>query len=250
MRRRLVWLLIVLFVAGFVTIALSPRGRWIIHGLWHGESFYKGLPTSYWREQAKEWADSEKTVDGGGFSGSGDAAPPPKLLDQIRERGNKALPTNPAPSPIGHHRKGIPVFLELLDDPDPDVRRYAAFALADIGQEAKVAVPRLAGLLRDGTPEVRRVAAIAILMIEKRGNVVVALLVELLKDPVSAIRQRVANGLGDFPEAAPALREALEDDDNDVREEAAAALKRIGEETGTRTDSFRSGKLSASPFLP
>src|SRR5262249_43958257 len=48
-RRHLLWVALVLFL--LAAIFLLPASRWRIIGWTKGESFYRGRPTSYWREE-------------------------------------------------------------------------------------------------------------------------------------------------------------------------------------------------------
>ena len=57
-------------------------------------------------------------------------------------------------------------FAELLDDPDPIVRREAAYALRLLGAHSKPALERLRTLRDDPDEDVREVAALAIILIE------------------------------------------------------------------------------------
>jgi HEAT repeat protein len=100
-----------------------------------------------------------------------------------------------------------------------------------MGTKAQAALPVLTTLLRDDAPEVRRAAAVAVAATEPPTEVTVLLLVALLKDPEALVRRRVANLFGELgvrgQGAIPALREALGDEDEQVRVEAAAALAKI-----------------------
>src|SRR5262249_41911153 len=45
---RLFTAIIFIALAGFDFLAAWPETRYALPGLWHGESFYRGRPTSYW----------------------------------------------------------------------------------------------------------------------------------------------------------------------------------------------------------
>ncbi len=136
----------------------------------------------------------------------------------------------------------VAALIEDLKDEDEEVRRDAAAALGDIGPAAaknKDAVPALiVALKKDEDEEVRRNAATALGKIgpvaAKNKDAVPALIIALKKDVDEEVRRNAAIALGKFGPAAaknkdavPALTEALKDEDEDVREAAEEALKKI-----------------------
>jgi hypothetical protein len=92
----------------------------------------------------------------------------------------------------------LPALIGATRDPDPQVRAWAAHALAEIGPPARLAVPALVKLLRDTEEGSRNTACIAL------GSI----------------------GPGAI-EALPALREALNDSSADVRGFARLAIQKI-----------------------
>src|SRR5437870_3289674 len=54
-RTRRVRILLGSCVAAFLLLLLFPSTRSVLLGLIRGESFYEGLPTSYWSGALKEW---------------------------------------------------------------------------------------------------------------------------------------------------------------------------------------------------
>ncbi len=103
----------------------------------------------------------------------------------------------------------VPTLIEALKDPDSDVGYGAAQALGRIGPEAKAAVP--------------------------------ALIKALVDDPRNTVRSHAAQALGQIgPEAkaaVPALIEALKDENENVRNAADGALRKITDgESGDRED--------------
>jgi len=121
----------------------------------------------------------------------------------------------------------LPVYIELLNDEDAEVQEHAALTIARMGPPVKAAITRLTALLQDDNHEVRRSTVVAIGFIEQRADLVLP----LLKDQEPFVRCRVANLLGEIGQKSEAvisaLREALNDSDEDVRVEAAHALKRL-----------------------
>jgi HEAT repeat protein len=121
----------------------------------------------------------------------------------------------------------------LQSDPEPKVRKDAAYALGLLG-DVNTLKPVVAAL-RDKSPMVRGMAAEALAYI---GDVAaIASLLETLYDPSPEVRYWGAFALGEMggEECIPALRR-LADSDNDiapgygpVREEAEAAIRNIQE---------------------
>ncbi|HKB37557.1 MAG TPA: HEAT repeat domain-containing protein, partial [Gemmataceae bacterium] len=107
-------------------------------------------------------------------------------------------------------------------------RRWAAFALGEIGFKAAPAVPELIELLRDPSVITRTIAAAAVRRI---GPDTLSPLVSALKDDEAHLRRQVASLLGGYSEQAdlllPVLHEASADPDPDVRESVARALRRL-----------------------
>jgi hypothetical protein len=95
-------------------------------------------------------------------------------------------------------RIAIPSLISATEDPDHQVRAWAAHALAEIGPDAKQAVP---------------------------------ILIQMLKDPKEGPRNTSAMALGRIGAAAktalPALREALKDPKEDVRHFYKTAIAQI-----------------------
>jgi HEAT repeats len=238
MKRR-VTVALALGIATLLAILLAlPVPRSILLGFVRGESFYKGRPTSHWRGVVKWWVEYEKEHRPSVFIGAIvvhatlPPPPPPSLFDRVKA----VLPgfdsiDNFLPPGWDSDPAAIPVLSDLLLDPDADVREYAALTLSRQGPQAHIALPRLIELLEDDNAEVRRSAAIAVADIETRAEVRVPLLLRMLKDRDPIVRRRMANIFterdGPPPEAIAALQEALTDDDDQVRVEAAATLKRI-----------------------
>lgn len=66
----------------------------------------------------------------------GDADTKVNALNEISQLGEKAAPA-------------VPKIMELLKDPDPVVKRTAAFTLGSIGPKAKAAIPALKEILNN-----------------------------------------------------------------------------------------------------
>jgi HEAT repeat protein len=117
---------------------------------------------------------------------------------------------------------------ELLRCGGEGARLHALVALTDLGPVGKDAAPALAALLKDAEGEFRGRVATALGAVGVGGPEVRPLLEGMLKDdPNPDNRTAAATALGrlKFRDAAPALREALQkDDDEQVRRSAAKAL--------------------------
>lgn len=129
------------------------------------------------------------------------------------------------------------LIIPALKDPSPEVRKAAALALGNIGDEDSA--DALKGLLNGSSGEVR---ASMLLALGKTGSedsfdVLVSSLGD--KDPV--IRARAAEALGELgnPKATPHLAKLLEDGNADVREAALEAIALLG-------DASASGALVAA----
>ena len=137
-KRRLFRAVGLLLVALGVAL-LVPDVRWVLHGWWRGEPFYKMMPSSYWRKEVAEYGTPR-----GGLPGS---SPLDNLSNFIGIRAPRSLP---APSVLTDDPQAVPVLLVLLNDRDSVVRVAAAFALARSATETLRGVKALVKELRDG----------------------------------------------------------------------------------------------------
>ena len=124
-------------------------------------------------------------------------------------------------------RDAIPELVAVLEDKDENVRREAARALGKIGSSA--AVPSLVVALSDAPDEQVRVsAAEALGRIGPRATVAIPALIAALKNAYEGVRDAAASALVRIGfAAAPALIEAVTDDDLRLRQRAAALLTEI-----------------------
>lgn len=125
----------------------------------------------------------------------------------------------------------VPVLVKRLDDKDLNARAKAAEALAQIGPEARRAVPDLVKHLKDDDM-VRKNVAEALAQIGGLTSSDVATVAEGLKDPNRDVRIAISAALvkagSEAKEAVPALMVALKDDELKVKINAAAALAKVG----------------------
>ena len=153
------------------------------------------------------------------------ASPSPKL----RREGIKMLRKLARSDPEARQ-----ALLEMLADPDPDIRREAIDAAADL-KDAEAA-SAIAALFSDQDPRVRADAIQAAakmlgkLAINDNGTAA-ASLAQHLADPDAEVRRRAAGALGDLKArgSMPSLLKLLEDPEGRVREEAIASLGKIGD---------------------
>lgn len=119
----------------------------------------------------------------------------------------------------------VPFLIDALEDPDADIRRYAAWMLGNIGDER--AIPHLTGALKDPDEEVRFHVARNLGKFEEPA---VPYLLDALKDPDEHVRRYAAWILGVIGDdrAIPALENALNDPSDYVRKGVEQALRRFG----------------------
>lgn len=121
------------------------------------------------------------------------------------------------------------VLTSSLRDPDVDVRRAAVVALGKLKYFPSSAFPALSKLLGD---EDRLIRELTMSTFEEMGTQVRGTLLRILKDPDPAIRRSAALIIGrTFDEGSDvvirALKEAINDEDVEVRRLAEEALNRI-----------------------
>jgi HEAT repeat protein len=125
----------------------------------------------------------------------------------------------------------IPRLIQVLKAGDENSRANAAEALGSLGADGKSALPALLSALGDEGERVRQNALRAIIAIGPDATATQPL-TNSLKDSDNLVRALSANALGQIGPSArpsiPALREALQDRDENVQKEAADALKAIG----------------------
>jgi HEAT repeat protein len=149
----------------------------------------------------------------------------------VRDEVVEALSRHLEPEPASH----VPGLVAALEDELPAVRLGAASALADLGREARAALPTLIHAARwDPDLRVRTQAAVAIWRADRRDRIAVPVLIEALKAPEELLRWIAADCLGDIgasaQDALPALCEALQQEYKIplVKQGLLLAVERVG----------------------
>jgi HEAT repeat protein len=121
----------------------------------------------------------------------------------------------------------VPHLIELLEDPDDQIRAGAAGALAQIGPPAKAAVPALTIALHDQQADVRAAAAAALGLIGKPAKETVSLLALRLADADKTVRLQSGAALsrieGKPPAAGPLIQTAFQQSSREVKQRAVQA---------------------------
>lgn len=222
------WLLggaALVLAVGLTAVVLEPTR--VLYGWLAGERFFDGRPTSYWERELCAREPSARTnalnrlVDGG-------AAVVP-VAQELFARGDTRWTAVQILAQIGPEAKAaLPELIVALEDDDPLVRELAFRALSRLGPDAAPAAAALAARLRTGD----RLLALRTLQ-ELRGGARQAV-VEVrnaLRDADAEVRWNAAEVLariGPAREAIPELRAGLDDKDAKVRWHVAEALGKMG----------------------
>ncbi|NKB81260.1 MAG: hypothetical protein GKS05_05105 [Nitrospirales bacterium] len=124
-----------------------------------------------------------------------------------------------------------PALIEALNDPDPMVRTFSAWALGEIGEEVETnGALALVRLLGDQHIHVKHAAGEALGKIGVR-QIIVKLLIDVLMVGGVESRRAVVNTLAQLEahSAYNPLLAALEDEDSRVRQGSIAALSELGD---------------------
>jgi HEAT repeat protein len=139
-------------------------------------------------------------------------------------------------------KEAIPALIDVLKDPDVQMRRNAELALISLAggydgepkMDIREAIAALTVATEDKDNNVRAWAAHALAEIGPDAKPAVPALIKLLSDPDEGPRNDSCMALGDIGPAArdalPALRKALNDPSKDVRRFAKHAIEKIESE--------------------
>ncbi len=159
------------------------------------------------------------------------AVPMPPVPDAAPTPPARALPTPVAPAvadTIRNRARVIAAFVEALQDPDPELRRHAVYALGEL--EAEEAVEPLARMLtEDQDPEVRRAVLYALGELDPDAALPV-LATHFRSETDPEVRRHMLWVMAEAGDASalPAVESALGDSDPEVRKAALAAMTEIG----------------------
>jgi HEAT repeat protein len=135
------------------------------------------------------------------------------------------------------NQAAVPHLMRFLDNPDGDLKWYAAQGLSNIGPSAKEAIPTLHKLARhiiDRGSDPNQMHEEVLLALTRIGPAAAPAMVEIASDIKNPTDVRVAylKGLGEMiphPRAAlPGLTDALRDKSDAVRETAVRSLREFG----------------------
>lgn len=179
---------LLLGLAVLAALLLTRLTYWRVVGHSRGESFFRGRPTSYWRQEILDyhvawsryktcWVPTTPTDrlrasfgldDRLGHEApllsEGDPAAVAVLLELRRDEECTAR----SDALVGLGKIGdrdprvVPALRAALSDAEPAVRTMAALLLGDIGPPARPAVPELVRALHDGDQEMRELGARAL----------------------------------------------------------------------------------------
>jgi len=126
----------------------------------------------------------------------------------------------------------VPALISRLDDPDETFRENVARGLVSFGDKARPAVPRLVKMVETGDFHEGQAAAQALLRIDREAAI--DAFTNDLQSPVVGVRRKTALALMSWKAngvpAIPVLIKCLKDQDNEVKQNAAVALREIGSE--------------------
>jgi hypothetical protein len=166
-RKWLLRLSAALLIIALAAVFLLTPVPIIIIGSFRGEAFYEGRPTSYWRQVIREQRQ-------------GPTPPTPSFFDKVR-----AYFGFPPPRP--EHMRGasrgaaVPVLRHLLNDRDPEVRRFAADTLLSGGNLLEEILDQALGDLQNTDPQTRQSAARRLRYFGKQARKAVPHFIESVK---------------------------------------------------------------------
>ena len=128
----------------------------------------------------------------------------------------------------GFGEDGVPTLVNVLQSSKAEGQRYWAARILARSQNPKTAVP-LIGALKDRSEKVRAEAARSLGRM-KIHHAVHPLIDALLRDPVAVVRQEAARALGEIGDehALETLKQALPDLQYEARASAMAAMEKMG----------------------
>ena len=170
-----------------------------------------------------------RAADELGLLGESAAEAVPYLIQALHD-GYEPVRLNAAYTLGAIGEPAVPQLIEVLGDENGPTRRMAAYALAAVGAPA---VPALSEALQHTKDAVRIEASYALAQIGSSAKSAIPALMERAKDECVEVRRYLAEAFGSLgATAAPAVPDltdmVADDDDKQVRFEAALALAQIG----------------------
>jgi HEAT repeat protein len=145
----------------------------------------------------------------------------------------------------------VPALTQGLWVEHASTRRTCATVLAEIGADARAAIPSLVRALGEDSKDVRRAAARALGMI--RAHSAIPALTRALKDDAPAVRLAAADSLialgADATVVLPVLTKSLKSDEPDERYFAVALLGELGPEAEPALLALQGALVEADPAL-
>jgi hypothetical protein len=239
-RRRLFWLSLLLLLL-VLAVVVFPASRWRIIGWVKGEAFYDGRPTSYWSERIKarhvRHDERSKLI----LAKANNTYSWTRLWSDLTGRDTEDLSdplcTQESAYPFAD-TAAVPVMIELLGDPESQVRIYTCHALVTVEGSNKAAIPALVLMLGSADVYDRRNAASVLAIIGPEGPNVVRALTLALRDADAYVVYQSVRALGamgpEAREAIPALEKLLDSEMaefNQYAERAAPTIREAAEET-------------------
>jgi RNA polymerase sigma factor (sigma-70 family) len=159
----------------------------------------------------------------------------PVLVDELKkgEKNSRRFVLYALPGFYGGAKAAVPAVREALKDVDPDVRNWAITALLSIDDGTSVTA--LADLMKDNDVSVRFHALEALSQFGPKAKAATPKLLEaVVKDAAPRCRRQALAALKfvkpDAKTVVPTLREALRDEDPDLRLNAISFLGELGPE--------------------
>jgi hypothetical protein len=213
------------------TNAIPHLVRWIDYKTPAWKVKLYGMANPVLKRLNSDWVlhDELANIHGSGHIGFAilgqEGAPAIPALSEMMKQGNLL-----AAASLGYiGRDALPVIMAGLTNKDPEVRANSLlYGIAELGTNARPAVPLLIGRLKDADRGERFRAVTVLGHLRLQPETVVPALIESLRDPDAIVRQAAAASLGRYQReaisAVPALTDLLADKERSVREAATNSL--------------------------
>jgi HEAT repeat protein len=174
------------------------------------EHFFRGRSSSYWKRVVRDYEPNEASWS-------------PSIVERILDYSNV---TN-RPAVFSGDLAALPVLVDLLNDPDQDVRRYVVAALADF-HGAREVLPLLLSALNDRDPDVRAEALLVLAVGHFPAQDVFVRVIQALGDGDERVRHQACESLVElqlgYAEGFPTLVRYLNSPDAQIRSGVVSTL--------------------------